>query len=157
MMRTFDGSPMFDLDTEYLFSRQSRVRREIVGPVAEGFRVNIYTEDGEVRGPRLIGTAGAGADWFTIRRDGMGIVDSRVVIHAASGALICAQYTGTTDFGADAYERIMRGEPPTPGKIFIAARFQTADPGHAWINRVQAIGVGMNEGETNRWDLYALR
>ena len=156
-MGPLDGTPKFDLEMEYLFSRQSHVRREIVGPVAEGFRVNIYTESGEVRGPRLNGTAGAGVDWFTVRRDGMGIVDSRVVIHASSGALICAQYTGTTDLGPDAHDRIMRGELPTPGKVFIAARFQTADPGYLWMNRVQAIGIGMNQGDINLWDLYALK
>ncbi len=65
--------------------------------------------------------------------------------------------TGTTDFGPDAYDRIMRGEVPTPGKLFIAVRFHAADGEHAWLNRVQAIGVGINQGDTNRWDLYALR
>jgi hypothetical protein len=156
-MEVFDGTPMFGIETEYLFSRQSRVRRQIVGAVAEGFRVNVYTESGEVRGPRLNGTAGEGADWFTIRRDGVGTVDSRVIIHSESGALICAQYTGTTDFGPDGYDRIMRGDLPTPGRILIAARFQTADPGYAWLNRVQAVGVGMNQGDGNQWDIYVLR
>jgi hypothetical protein len=156
-MKPLDGTPIFGLETEYLFSRRNRVRREIVGPVAEGFRVNVYTEGGEVRGPRLNGTAGEGADWFTIRRDGMGIVDSRVVIHSESGALICMQYTGTTDFGPDGYDRIMRGDLPAPGRILIAGRFQTADPAHAWMNRVQAIGVGMSEGDANSWDVYALK
>jgi hypothetical protein len=151
-----DGGPNFDLKMEYLFARRTRVHREIVGPVAEGFRVNVYTEQGEVHGPRIVGTCGRGADWFTIRRDGVGIVDSRIVIHAESGALICAQYTGTTDFGPGAYESIMRGELPAPGKIFIAVRFQTAHPDYEWMNRVQSIGVGMNQGDTNLWDHYVL-
>ena len=152
-----NGTPRLGLEMEYLFSRRTQVRREIIGPVPEGFRVNIYTEKGEVRGPKLAGTTGVGGDWFTVRRDGMGIVDSRVMIHAESGALIYSHYTGMTDFGPDAYERIVRGALPTPKKIFIAVRFQTAHPDYTWMNRVQAIGVGMNEGDSNLWDTYALR
>lgn len=152
-----DGTPKFDLKLEYLFSRRTHVRREIIGPVGEGFRVNIYTEKGEVRGPKLVGTTGVGGDWFTIRRDGMGIVDSRIMIHAGPEALVYSHYSGMTDFGPEAYERIVRGELPTPGKIFIAARFQTAHPDYVWLNRVQAIGVGINEGDSNLWDTYALR
>lgn len=152
-----EGSPSLGLETEFLFTRRNRVRREIVGPVAEGFRVNIYTGSGHVRGPKLNGVTGEGGDWFTIRRDGMGIVDSRVMIHAEEDALIYTYYTGVTDFGADAYERIVRGEVPEPGKVFIAARFQTAHPGYRWLNRVQAVGVGVDEGASNLWDTYALR
>ena len=133
------------------------MRREIIGPVAEGFRVNIYTEGGQVLGPKLVGTCGVGGDWFTIRRDGMGIVDSRVMIHANDGALVYTHYTGMTEFGPDGYERIVRGELPKPGKIFITARFQTAHPDYSWLNRVQAIGIGVNEGDSNLWDTYALR
>ncbi len=152
-----DGTPRLDLETEYLVRRRTRVRREIIGPVAEGFRVNIYTEGGQVLGPKLVGTCGVGGDWFTIRRDGMGIVDSRVMIHANDGALVYTHYTGMTEFGPDGYERIVRGELPKPGKIFITARFQTAHPDYSWLNRVQAIGIGVNEGDSNLWDTYALR
>ncbi len=42
-----DGTPSLGLETEYLFSRRTQVRREIIGPVAEGFRVNIYTVKGD--------------------------------------------------------------------------------------------------------------
>ena len=54
----FTGKPSLEYKLEYLFSRRSRVRREIIGPVGEGFRVNVYTESGEVRGPALNGTCG---------------------------------------------------------------------------------------------------
>lgn len=151
------SGPKFELDTEYLFTRRTKVRREVIGPVAEGFRVNIYSEGGRLQGPRISGISGAGADSFTIRRDGMGVIDSRVMIHAEPGALIYSYYSGVTDLGADAYERVIRGELPEPGKIFIAVRFQTAHPEFTWMNRLQAIGLGTNENDTNIWDTYALR
>ena len=157
MTDQLEGKPSLHYELQYLFSRRTRVRREILGPVAEGFRVNIYTESGEVRGPFLNGTCGEGADWFTVRRDGMGVVDSRVMIHADDGALIYTSYTGLVDFGEDAYERIEKGELPTPGPIHIAGRFQAAAPQYAFLNRIQAVGIGMNDAQGNLWDTYAIR
>ena len=157
MAAPLEGAAKLDFETQYLFSRRARVRREVLGPVAEGFRVNLYTETGEVAGPSLCGRCGVGGDWFTVRRDGMGVVDSRVMIHTDDGALVYTWYSGLTDLGPDAYERILRGELPSPGKIHVAARFQTTHPGYVWLNRVQAIGIGLNEGDRNYWDTYALR
>ena len=151
------GKPSLEYELEYLFSRQTRVRREMIGPVGEGFRINVYTEGGEVRGPALNGTCGAGGDWFTLRRDGMGVVDSRVMIIADDGALIQSFYTGLVDIGEDAYARLEQGDLPTPGPIRIAARFQTAAPTYTWLNRIQAIGIGRNDSDGNLWDTYAIR
>ena len=157
MTEELSGKPTLEYNLEFLFSRRSRVKREMIGPVAEGIRVNVYTESGEVRGPALNGTLGQGGDWFTVRRDGMGVVDSRVMIHADDGALIYSFYTGLVDFGEDAFARIEQGELPTPGPIHIAARFQTAAPKYAWLNRIQAIGIGRNDPVGNLWDTYAIR
>ena len=49
-----------------------------------------------------------------VRRDGMGIIDSRVTIHADDGAVVCTYYTGVTDFGEDAFARLEKGELPEP-------------------------------------------
>ncbi len=151
------GAPSLDFTTEYLFSRRTRVRRELMGPTPEGFRVNVITEGGEVRGPALNGDCGMGADWCLVRRDGVGVVDSRVMIQADDGALVYSWYTGVVDLGEDAYERLLKGEAPRPGGIRIAARFQTAAPQYAWLNRLQAFGIGQNTGDGNLWDTYALR
>ncbi len=151
------GEPSLDYSLEYLFSRKSKVRREIVGIVAEGFRINIFTEGGEVRGPALTGTCGVGGDWFTLRRDGVGVVDSRVTLHSNDGAVVYSHYTGVTDFGEDAFERVERGELPEPGAIHIAARFQTSAPEYRWLNRIQAVAIGRNDPTGNLWDTYALR
>lgn len=157
MTEELAGKPSLAYEIEYLFSRRTRVRREMIGPVAEGFRLNVHTEGGEVRGPALNGTCGVGGDWFTLRRDGMGVVDSRVMITATDGALIYTFYTGLVDFGEDAYARIEQGDLPTPGPIHIAARFQTAAPQYTWLNRIQAIGIGRNDPTGNLWDTYAIR
>jgi len=46
---------------------------ELIGPVPEGIRVNIYVTGGEISGPKLSGKLRpVRADWLTIRRDGWG-------------------------------------------------------------------------------------
>jgi len=156
-LRAPSVTPTLEFATEFLFARRTQVRRELMGPTPEGFRVNVITESGLVRGPALNGTCGLGADWFLVRRDGVGVVDSRVMLEADDGALVYSWYTGVVDFGEDAYDRLMRGEPPQPAGIRIAARFQTAAPKYAWLNRLQAFGIGQNDATGNLWDTYALR
>jgi hypothetical protein len=151
------GERSLSYELEYLFSRRSRVRPEIVGMVAAGFRINLLVEGGEVRGPALNGTCGHGGDWFTIRRDGVGIIDSRVSIHADDGALVYLHYTGVVDLGADAFQRLERGEVPAAKSLRVAGQFQTAAPQHAWLNRILAVGIGLNDADGNLWDTYALR
>lgn len=149
--------PTLDFKLEFLFSRRSLVRREVVGVVGQGFRVNLFVEGGTVNGPALCGTCGAGSDWFTLRRDGVGIIDSRVTIRASSGAIISCTYSGVADFGETAFDRLQSGEMPTSGPIHIAARFETAAPEFMWLNRILAIGIGRNDPEGNLWDTYAIR
>lgn len=151
------AGPTLPYELEYLFTRRTQIRREIVGVVGEGFRINVHTEGGEVRGPALNGTCGVGGDWFTLRRDGIGVIDSRVTIHADDGSIVYTFYTGVVDFGEDAFALLEKGERPTPGRLHIAARFQTASPKYTWLNRIQAIGIGQSSEEGNLWDTYALR
>jgi Protein of unknown function (DUF3237) len=151
-----NGGPTLTYETTYLFSRRSLVRREVIGAVAEGFRINIVVEGGHVRGPALNGTCGHGADWFVVRRDGVGIVDSRVTLHTDDGAIVDSFYSGVVDLGVDAFDRLTKGETIKPGAIHIAARFQTSAPKYAWLNRIQAFGIGRSDPTGNLWDTYAL-
>jgi len=151
------AAPTLKYEASYLFSRRSIVRREVIGAVGEGFRIDIITEGGQVRGPALNGVCGHGGDWFTVRRDGVGVVDSRVTLHADDGAVIDTFYSGVVDLGEDAFERLTKGEALRPGAIHIAARFQTSAPRYAWLNRIQAFGIGRSDPSGNLWDTYALR
>ena len=72
-----DAKSKFRFETEFLFNRRSKVRRKIIGPVGEGFRFNIFVEEAEIVGPEINGSCTADGDWFTIRPDGIGIIDSR--------------------------------------------------------------------------------
>src|SRR4051794_26438899 len=77
---------------------------EIIGPLAEGLRVNLYLTDGEVWGPKLRGRLRpVGGDWLSLRPDGIGTLDVRATMELADGALIYTTYTGVADLGPDGY------------------------------------------------------
>jgi hypothetical protein len=84
----------------------------------------------------------AGADWLLIRKDGVGLVDVRATMEMQDGALVYAAYTGVLDPGPNGYEAFINGALPPKFPIRTAPRFQTAHPAYAWMNRVQAYGVG---------------
>src|SRR5687767_7172322 len=98
------GIVLSNPNIEHLFSYSVSLKLppEMIGPVPEGIRVNIYLTGGEVRGPRCVGKLlPVGADWLVIRRDGVGIVDVRTTIEMEDGALVFAAYTGVIDLGPD--------------------------------------------------------
>lgn len=131
---------------------------EVIGPVPEGIRVNIYLTGGQVTGERLRGEVlPVGADWLLIRRDGVGIVDVRASIRTHDGALLYASYGGVVDLGPDGYERFLAGEMPPQFPVRTAPRFQTSHPAYAWLNRLQCVGVGIVEPGKGlvTYDLYA--
>jgi hypothetical protein len=152
---------MFDYRLEHLFSYTVILRPpEVIGPVPEGIRVNIYITGGEVSGPKIQGKLRpAGADWLTIRRDGVAILDVHITIETHDGALIYAPYSGMGDLGEDGYEKFLRGEAPQIVSLRIVPRFQTAHPEYLWLNRLQCLGIGQVNFERLEvhYDLYAVR
>jgi Protein of unknown function (DUF3237) len=78
---------------------------EVIGPLPEGIRINIYVAGGEISGPKLSGKRRpVGADWLTIRRDGIGVLDVRATMETTEDALIYLSYFGSVDLGETGYE-----------------------------------------------------
>ena len=102
---------MIDYTLEHIFSYNATLAPpEVIGPLPEGIRVNVYATGGEVRGPRLQGKIRpVGGDWLTVRQDGVGILDVRATIELHDGALIYITYTGVIDLGADGYQQFLQG------------------------------------------------
>ncbi len=132
---------------------------EVIGPVAEGLRLNVYITGGEVFGPRIKGRIlPVGADWLTIRTDGVGILNVRATIETDDGALIYTYYTGISDLGPDGYQNFLEGAPTPPDGIDlrIQPNYQTAHPDYLWVNRAFCVGVGkvfLEKGEVS-YDIY---
>jgi len=150
---------MFAYEVDYLCSYNATLRPEIIGPVAEGLRINFHVTGGEVNGPRLRGILRpVGGDWLTLRTDGVGILDVRATIETHDQALIHVAYTGACDLGENGYEAFINNALPPSAPLRTAPRFQTAHPDYRWLNRVQCFNVG--EVDLRRfevhYDVYAL-
>lgn len=153
---------MFDYKLEHICSYTASLASpfEVIGPVPEGIKVNAYVTGGEVTGPKVRGKVRpVGADWLTIRRDGVGIVDVRATMETHDGALILVTYPGIIDFGEDGYDKFLRGELPPVLQIRTSPRFFTSHPNYLWLNRLLCLGVGQADlpASTVSYDVYAVR
>jgi hypothetical protein len=152
---------MFEYRLDHVFSYVVTLKSppEVIGPVPGGIRTNFYVVDGEISGPRLRGRVRpVGGDWFTVRTDGVGILDVRATFESHDGALIEIAFTGIGDLGEDGYQKFLRQELTRSLQLRVAPRFRTAHPDYEWLNRVQCIGVGEINMEPLevRFDIYAM-
>jgi hypothetical protein len=152
---------MFDYHMEHICSYSATLANppEVIGPVPEGVRVNFYVTGGQVTGPKLVGKLRpVGADWLTIRPDGIGILDVRATMETTDGALIYLAYSGVADLGVDGYENFLKGHLPPRLLLRTTPRLSTAHPDLAWLNRLQCVAVGEADLQTftARYDVYAL-
>jgi hypothetical protein len=153
---------MFEYRLEHIMSYTATLAApEIIGPLAEGVRVNFYVTGGEVTGPKISGKIlPVGGDWLTIRRDGVGLLDVRATLQTHDGALIYTAYNGTLDLGEDGYEKFLQGNPPPSGTpLYISPRLYSAHPDYAWVNRLHCLGIGKAfvERAEVAYDVYAVR
>ena len=153
---------MYACELEHLFSYSATLQApaELIGPVAEGYRANFYVTGGRIEGPRLKGRVRpVGADFFLLRPDSMGELQVRATFEADDGALIDVAYTGLTDFGADGYAKVLRGEWPRKVALRTQPRLRSAHPDYQWLQRRLCLAVG--EADLERYvvgyDVYAVR
>jgi hypothetical protein len=115
----------------------------IIGPVPGDLRIDFPIVGGEITGPHLQGSVKpGGADFGTLRTDGVFLVDVRGALESHDGALIEITYTGVMDLGPDGYEKFLNCEAPATAAVRAAPRFRTAHPAYAWMNRLQCISIG---------------
>jgi len=152
---------MFDFTMEHIFSYTAGLQPpQIIGPVPEGIRANWYITGGEVSGPKLRGRLRAeGADFFTLRPDGIAVVDVRTVIETHDGALIYVFYEGIGDLGIDGYDNLLRGELPPSLPLTTSPHMRCAHPDYQWVQRLHCVGVGAVDLRkfTVAYDVHAVR
>jgi hypothetical protein len=108
---------MLAYNLEHICSYNAQLQNppEVIGPVPEGIRINFYVTSGEFTGPKIRGILRpVGGDWFTIRTDGIGLLDVRATIETHDNALIFIAYTGVGDLGEDGYHKFLKVHCP-PG------------------------------------------
>ena len=153
---------MHKLDAEHLFAYTATLQAppEAIGPVPEGARANFYITGGKVLGPKLKGIVRpVGADWGTVRTDGMLAVDARATLELEDGALVYVYYMGLGELGADGYQKFLDGKLPPKFPLRTSPVFRTAHPQYQWLHRRICVGVGEADlaSFSVSYDVYAIR
>src|SRR5215472_1753013 len=96
---------------EHLFTYRLQLGPpQIIRPVPADLRIDFPIVGGEVTGPRLQGSVKpGGADFGTLRTDGVFLVDVRGALESHDGALIEITYTGVMDLGPDWLRKVPQG------------------------------------------------
>jgi hypothetical protein len=134
--------PETSLPVEHLFTITAKTQTAgLIANGPQGARVVVGVTGGTFEGPQLKGTIkGPGGDWVTLRPDGSGRLDVRLLLETDDGALILMQYSGIYTDGAT--------------RIRSTPLFETGDERYRWLNNVQAVGLGsVGEGEVT-YDVY---
>lgn len=135
---------------------------EILGPGPDGFRINLFIASGEGLAPdgtRTSTNRPGGADYLTIRPDGVGILDVRTTVETADGALLFVSYSGMMDLGPDGYQKLVAGEPlPNGVPVRATPRMFTSHPSYLALNRLMCLGIGVADLGLGvvKYDLYAV-
>ena len=140
-------APLDSLPVEFLFRIDVRASEPIrVTPGPQGDRLIVAVLDGSFEGPKLKGRAlpGHGSEWATTRPDWSLKADVRLVLETDDGAHVLMTYNGigTLEDGAL--------------RVRTAPLFQTGDERYAWLNGVQAIGLGTPTENGIAYDVYRI-
>jgi hypothetical protein len=154
------AAPRYQWASEFLGAFTVRLIKppESFGPCADGMHITYHIESGEIRGPRINGKV-RGGDWMVLRRDGVGVAESRITYETDDGARLLSRYSGILDLGPDGYERAQRNDFDADPPVVLTPQFTTSHPGWLWLNRLQCLAVGrasMTELML-RVDIYAIR
>ena len=139
------------LPVEYLGTFSANTKG--VAPVAvagpSGTRLTVTVTGGTFVGPKIKGAlvdGAAGGDWPLVRADGTLVLDVRANVRTDDGADIYITYCGIGVPGADGSYSIRT-----------APLFQTGDERYAWLNNVQAVGIGRTTDAGVEYDIYAVQ
>jgi hypothetical protein len=140
---------MLDLKTAFLCALEVDLNLgTVVGDTPLGRRVIVDVSGGRVTGPRLTGRVlPSGGDWLLVGADGCARIDVRSSMELDDGAIVYTTYGGRLNVPADiartAFNRETAESVDLARYYFrTAPTFETASRKYAWLNNIQAIGVG---------------
>lgn len=140
---------MRELQSEFLMNFDATLNpAQNVGAGAMGIRSISDVTGGTFEGPRLKGTIlPSGGDWVIVN-PALGILnlDVRASLQTDDGAVIFAQYKGRIALAPEKFATLFDPStgPMDPEDYYFrtAPTFETGSEKYAWINAIQAVGVG---------------
>jgi hypothetical protein len=141
-------SDVTSLPVRHLFTLEGSVAGTApnIIPGPNGVRAVVAVTNGTFKGERLEGTVAptVGGDFALFRPDGSLRIDVRLVLITNDGATIYMTYNGVAVPDADG------------GLQLKTAPTFEAGGDYAWLNNVQAIGIGHSDRAALRYDIYEL-
>jgi hypothetical protein len=128
------------------------------GPL--GRRVLNAVRDGRFHGERLKGRINPGTGDWMLTRNGIRMVDARIVLQSDDGAVIHMSYGGRIWFDdavLPALADLQTRHTIDPARYYFrtAPMFETGHPDYLWLNGVVSIGVGrLIEGGGVAYDVF---
>jgi Protein of unknown function (DUF3237) len=118
------------LESLFVLTVQTKAVQSVTGTPL-GDRMIVDVQGGTFEGPRLRGRVPAsGGDWL-IRTPRGSRLDVRLLLETVDGATILLQYSGRASQ--------VDGKP----RIEVAGNFDAPEGPYAWLNDVQAFGLGL--------------
>jgi hypothetical protein len=130
---------------------------QMLGATPYGERRIINILGGTVEGPKLNGKVlPGGADWQVVRADGVVHLNARYTIETDTGGRILVDAEGYRHGPPEVMAALARDETVDPSRYYFRTlmRFETADPGAAWLNRILAIGRGARANRQVRIEVF---
>lgn len=130
-----------------------------IGAWGGGLRRVVPILGGAVDGPRLQGEVlPGGADWQTVRPDGVTVVEARYVLKLADGTLVGVSNRGLREAAPDVAARITAGEVVEPSlyRFITTPMFEAPDGPHAWLGRTMFAARGERLPDLVRLQAYAI-
>lgn len=154
---TFPAEPSL----EFVFEARVRVDPPLELGEADGIRRRIVPiRGGRIEGPRLAGEVlPGGADWQSIRPDGLTQVLARYVIRADDGSLISVKNEGVRRASGPVIRRLLAGEPVDPSLVYFRAApsFETGAGPHAWLTENLFVSGGVRRPDSVEIRFYVVR
>jgi len=121
-------------------------QRCLIGPAPDEILLHYVVASGRFQGPdiELTAVANCGAEWDTVRGDGVILFESRHVLHTPAEDLVCASLTGLYDVGDDGYVDALDDVLSTVPAEF-SVRFYTGALEYRWLNRTLFVGQGRRD------------
>lgn len=152
-----------ELKSEFLFSMDAELNPpDVAGPGPLGMRMIAIVKGGRFEGPGLSGELlPGGGDWALMRADGVLQIDVRATLRSDDGAVIYASYGGRMDIPAELQPKVFdrtQAESVDPSAYYFRTcpLFETGAEKYAWLNRIQAVGIGRLTSRGVAYDVHRI-
>ena len=117
---------------------------QCIGPAPDALVLHYTVASGKLEGPEveLSAIPYGGAEWGTMRGDGVIALESRHVFRTPHGDLVYTTFFGLYDVGDDGYIDALDCALGSSARAEVAIRFYTPAKDYRWLNRAQFVGLG---------------